>query len=396
MRTLKFVAPRLAGAMGNATIKTHLVLHIADDILNFGVPEVMNSSYAESAHITISKDTTRNTQKRQETFTVQAAMRYVENLAIRKSVSSVSDSSPSTNLPPTTHRLQGKRYSMERDAHGNVKCRRFASKKKVDDSIPEEYHLNSHVTNTLASYCLPHLTTSILHCHTEYKSADGQIYRAHPNYHQKPWFDYALVKCGSRISFPHSGQSVAVKTPGFYAVIESYNEVVLDNDDDSSDVEDLDVEEVNDHNNVEEEVDRSIFREFKLSLIPGTLQPILYLVHVNAIWRPTVAIPDTFSDSPPDNNAQSLPDIKYLFMILSPSEWSTTWDSFIHKKHREVVITREKPESDESGDEGFVQRRQIVAPAPVKSKRRKPRVRNSGVIGRGREARIAKSPQTKT
>ncbi|KAI2494751.1 hypothetical protein MHU86_19788 [Fragilaria crotonensis] len=256
--------------MGNATIKTHLVLHIADDILNFGVPEVMNSSYAESAHITISKDTTRNTQKRQETFTVQAAMRYVENLAIRKSVSSVSDSSQApTCLPPL------------------IACK-----------------------------------------------ARGIPWRG-----MLMWFPY---------QFPHSGQSVAVKTPGFYAVIESYNEVVLDNDDDSSDVEDLDVEEVNDHNNVEEEVDRSIFREFKLSLIPGTLQPILYLVHVNAIWRPTVAIPDTFSDSPPDNNAQSLPDIKYLFMILSPSEWSTTWDSFIHKKHREVVITREKPESDES------------------------------------------------
>ena len=59
MRLLTFVAPRLAGAMGNATIRTHLVLHIAKNILNFGVPEVMNSSYAESAHIPISKDNTQ-------------------------------------------------------------------------------------------------------------------------------------------------------------------------------------------------------------------------------------------------------------------------------------------------------------------------------------------------
>jgi hypothetical protein len=62
MRFLKFVAPRLTGGMMNNTIKTHLVLHVAEYILNFGVPEVLNSSYAESLHITICKDTTRNTQ----------------------------------------------------------------------------------------------------------------------------------------------------------------------------------------------------------------------------------------------------------------------------------------------------------------------------------------------
>ena len=73
---------RLTGVMKSNTIKTHLVLYIHDGILNFGVPEVMNSSYAESGHITICKDTTRNTQKRSLTCTVQAALHYVENLAI--------------------------------------------------------------------------------------------------------------------------------------------------------------------------------------------------------------------------------------------------------------------------------------------------------------------------
>lgn len=46
MRFLKFVAPCLSGGMMNNTIKTHLVLHIAEDILNFGVPKVMNSLLA--------------------------------------------------------------------------------------------------------------------------------------------------------------------------------------------------------------------------------------------------------------------------------------------------------------------------------------------------------------
>ncbi|KAI2493083.1 hypothetical protein MHU86_21467 [Fragilaria crotonensis] len=50
MRFVAEVAPRPSG-MGNNTIKTHLVLHLCEDILDHGVPENVNSSYAESAHI---------------------------------------------------------------------------------------------------------------------------------------------------------------------------------------------------------------------------------------------------------------------------------------------------------------------------------------------------------
>jgi hypothetical protein len=46
------VCPRQTG-MGNNTIKNHLVLHICKDILGHGVPENMNSAYAESVHIPV-------------------------------------------------------------------------------------------------------------------------------------------------------------------------------------------------------------------------------------------------------------------------------------------------------------------------------------------------------
>jgi Plavaka transposase len=81
MRQVGRVAPRTKG-MGANTIKTHLVLHLSEDILDHGVPDNVNSAYAESAHIALSKVTARNTQKRAITFTLQAANRYVENLAI--------------------------------------------------------------------------------------------------------------------------------------------------------------------------------------------------------------------------------------------------------------------------------------------------------------------------
>ena len=395
MRSLKFVAPRLSGAMGNTTIKTHLVLHMDDDILNFGVPEVMNSSYAESAHISISKVTTRNTQKRQETFTLQAAMRYIENLAIRKCASSISNMSPTPMVIPRNHCLQGKRFSLEEDIDGLIICKRNASKKKkAEDPSPEDYHLTSHVSTSLAKYVLPHVTPRILYCHTEYKSADGQIYRAHPCYHDKPWFDYALVdwhgyedlfparihaflnlcnvRTGSKIGLPHSGQEVTIPTPGFYAVIESYHEVFSnseDSEDDSEDHEPEDKDKEDDDNNREE--DRSIFRKFELDLIPNTLQPILYLVHVDSIKRPTVAVADNFSDCVPNDDGQTIPNAKYIVMMLPQTEWSKTWDSFIHRKYREIVITKEKAESDESGDEGFSRPERIVPPSPTSRSRRK-------------------------
>ena len=398
MRSLKFVAPRLSGAMGNTTIKTHLVLHMDEDILDFGVPEVTNSSYAESAHITISKDTTRNTQKRQQTFTLQAAMRYVENLAIRKCVANVDSlSSPRTSTAPYTHRLQGKKYTLETDADGVIVCKRNASKKKKkgEDTSPEHYHMNSHISSTLAVHVLPHTITScVLHCHTEYKSADGQIYRANPNYQEKPWLDYAMVdwygydelfparihvflnlcnvKHGSKISIPHSGQCVCVTTPGFYALVESYHEVFSDSDNDSDaegDEEPSDVTDVPNNDNdgddgsEGEEINRSIFRKFMVDLIPNSPKPKLYLVHVDTIKMPTVAIADTFSDCVNDNQGQTIPDAKYIVMMLPQSKWTKTWDSFIHRKHRDIS-TRKTAESDESGDEGFKRMERIVPPSP--------------------------------
>jgi hypothetical protein len=72
MRNVANVCLRQTG-MGTNTIKNHQVLHICEDILDHGVPENVNSAYAESAHIPLSKMTARNTQKRAKTFTKQAA-----------------------------------------------------------------------------------------------------------------------------------------------------------------------------------------------------------------------------------------------------------------------------------------------------------------------------------
>ena len=124
IRLLWYVAPRLTGDMKSNTIKTHLVLHIHEEILNFGVPEVMNSSYAESGHITICKDTTRTTQKRSQTFTEQAALRYVENLAIKTGNTE-------------SAKLCGKQFIVYKNSEGETLCHRRRSSKKSKDCLSE-------------------------------------------------------------------------------------------------------------------------------------------------------------------------------------------------------------------------------------------------------------------
>jgi hypothetical protein len=61
MRNMQIISPCATG-MGNNTIKMHLVMHICEDILDHGVPENVNSVYAESAHIILAKRTSSNTQ----------------------------------------------------------------------------------------------------------------------------------------------------------------------------------------------------------------------------------------------------------------------------------------------------------------------------------------------
>jgi hypothetical protein len=72
MRHVGRVAPRPKG-MGSNTLKSHLILHLSEDILNHGVSDNVNSAYAKSAY----------TQKRATTFTLlQATNRCIKNLAI--------------------------------------------------------------------------------------------------------------------------------------------------------------------------------------------------------------------------------------------------------------------------------------------------------------------------
>ena len=209
MRQVGRVAPRPKG-MGANTIKTHLVLHLSEDILDHGVPDNVNSAYAESAHIPLSKITARNTQKRATTFTLQAANRYIENLAISAAWQDVQDDIMANDEVLVGNATGG--MAGDSDAtptlYGTLSGRGFAIVWRAGDPSPSLLWNRKYSTDNsggdsllpaamrfLGRQCLPHMTNGTLPCFTEFICVNGHKYRAHPSvYNGEPWNDHAMVK----------------------------------------------------------------------------------------------------------------------------------------------------------------------------------------------------------
>jgi hypothetical protein len=68
--------------MGDNLIKIHLIRHIADDILNLGLPISFDSAPGENRHISAVKIPASRTQHQMHTFYEQIGMRVAEDIAI--------------------------------------------------------------------------------------------------------------------------------------------------------------------------------------------------------------------------------------------------------------------------------------------------------------------------
>ena len=187
------ICPRLSG-MRNDTIKMHLALHIMEDILDHGVPDVINSSYTESAHIPPAKNTSRNTQKRVASFTRQAAHRNHEDMAILVACGDVEfeakPETPATYSGPAARRFM---LSQQPSAGGDIMFA-WNSPRWTDDV--SKNRLPSRISKFIMKYCCPHVpkgSNKFVQCFTEFISEEGDWYRGHPNYHGKRWCDQAMI-----------------------------------------------------------------------------------------------------------------------------------------------------------------------------------------------------------
>ena len=350
MRHVAAVSPRASG-MGTNTIKTHLVLHLCEDILDHGVPDNVNSAYAESAHIPLAKLTSRNTQKRAMSFTKQAAHRYIENLVISLAHSDVvgDPTKMSRSIPPlvgglatitTKMQFAGRGYTISLCSKGVAT---FSWNRKMPGDDTERDCLPGRIMNHLATTCLHHLPDGVLPCWTEIVSSkEGYRYRAHPNiYDGRPWFDHAMVKWkGHMYPLPARlyafldlrglppGKSIDMresKQPfikaGVYALLHSFSAI-----------------------NDEREYPNSMIGEYSVDRLQPTYPPTLYLVDVDCIDAPTVGIPDVLGNK----KGSSKEDRNHFFLFRRKKDWSVAWDSVINS----VYSSRRNPSPEKAYEKG--------------------------------------------
>ena len=380
MRQFKFIAPRPTG-MKNNTIKFHLVLHLADDILDHGVPQNFNSSFAESAHISLAKDTARNTQKRTASFTYQAAQRYVENLVISKAWNEICPAEKLTVTQADTTETMvnlsdddqindakwGRRFYLSIGPDGRPHCK-WA--KERGDKTAVKATLKEQVVQFLVKNCLPHTALNRLDCFTHYENkATGERYRAHPMFMGDAWYDFAMVRWQSRThpKLPariYTFVDLTTLTPGrnvhtqgngqpaiesgMYALIESFEPI-------PHAYGDPNIPNNADGNNVANQafandlVGRFLRTE---TVIDGVWQPTLYLVHIDSIMCPLVGICDVpkskiLPTAPVvarggrdrhriflNQNGQVSERQHYLFLLHRRCMWSACWNTVIRNLHQ--------------------------------------------------------------
>ena len=216
MHILKKVARRSEG-MGLKLMKFHGIIHMALDIILYGVPMEHDTGANESGHKG-TKAAAKLTQKKATVFEIQTATRLAEFLLIELGMQEL-EGRPlwdyfegywddlDTNLDPGDDNLEpdddnmpaqdkitttGTRITVFEDSDGEVVFK-MKSKMKEKDSV---------IWDVSVTHCLFDLQTllsdwiPVLPIYTEHKR-NGQIFRSHPNFRQEgPWRDWVLVDWG--------------------------------------------------------------------------------------------------------------------------------------------------------------------------------------------------------
>ena len=214
MYIMRKVAQRSKG-MGLKLVKFHMILHLWEDILQFGVPLEHDTSANESMHKP-SKKASKMTQKAADTFNFQTATRLSEfellDLAmeeittgnvpwkyyIRDEENVQDDQSTGAKRPEIWTGETGIRVHVDEEGQPGFRLltrSKFAHKTRWNSDVIEfllalqdQLHANG-ITDSLPIYT----------CHRR----DGQMFRGHPNYRGKgPWRDWAWVRTRRVVSLP--------------------------------------------------------------------------------------------------------------------------------------------------------------------------------------------------
>lgn len=208
MYIMRKVAQRTEG-MGLKLSKFHTILHIWEDILQFGVPLEYDTSANESFHKP-TKGASKMTQKATDTFNYQTALRLAEFFVIELAIEELTtgrrvweyynrkDSMPKPQLQDSENQITTGDTQIlvfhDEETGENAFDLRTQSKNRA------QTRWNPHIVDFLEglqALVLPTNQQKSLPIYTAHRR-NGQIFRGHPNYRGKgPWKDWVWIDWGT-------------------------------------------------------------------------------------------------------------------------------------------------------------------------------------------------------
>lgn len=348
MYLIKKVGDRTKG-MGWKIVKFHAILHIALDILMFGVPINVDTGSNESHHKR-TKVAAKLTQKNPDQFEVQTDTRLEEFHLVDIAMAEIESgrklwkyfegySSFAQNQCPNEASKGPNENPEHSTVTGGSRIRVYLDE---DDGKVSFTFCQSRMQNqtqvkwsTMLVEYLYFVQEEMkdyfpeLEIRTEHKR-NGQIFRGHPHFRgQGAWNDWVMIDWGDGVPLPceiwcfldltelpegvevQIGEVIVEK--GVYAVVESSNFLHVAEDATSSDM----------FNPIRKEVERNPDGSYE--------KRKFYLADVEAFVMPVAVIPDVGSED------------KFRYFALSPrSEWCKTFKSWLDEAHHLDVMDAEE------------------------------------------------------
>ena len=350
MYIIRKVAPRKAG-MGLKLSKFHTILHIWEDILQFGVPLEYDTSANESFHKP-SKTASKLTQKAADTFNYQTAQRLVEFFLIDLAMEEIQKGARIWEYYKRRDLVEQQEIMEDlKISTGDARIRVFENEDREAcfEVISQSKHKAKTQWNSELIQFLLELqqltsqnTRQTLPIYTSH-CRNGQVFRGHPNYRGKgPWKDWVWIDWGpgygrlpahiwcfvilenmpsGRHTLEHGGIRL---TNGVFAVVEA---TVLD------------------ENLAKSDLMTPILKDVEQDEAGNATKRTFYLADTNAFLDPACVVPDLGG-----------PTNRY-FVVRPRNQWSSEFLKWIQEEHIKDTMdpldeysTEEGERSSNSGD----------------------------------------------
>jgi hypothetical protein len=353
MFLLKKVGNRVKG-MGFKVMKFHAIIHLAFDILMFGVPMNVDTGSNESHHKT-TKVVAKLTQKDIKTFEKQTSNRCDDFHVLDLAMEEIAGRPLWEYYAGFDHQVIAEKEEVQTTggmkmivslAENGMKVANVVTRMKGKENLLIDNHFIQFVYDLQED--LAHVLTTPLHICAEH-SRGGQIFRSHPNFMGKGvWRDWVMIAWSTGdlparlwgfvdLSSIPQGQSTLLRDTttsveqGVYAIIESCDYVPPEEHPDA----------------VSSDIFTEIQLETSLNNADGeVLQRKFYLVDVETFKAPLVVIP----------NIGATPKCRYL-MMTPRSEWSEDFIAWVEMDHNidnwemQPTDAEEEPDSEPEPDE---------------------------------------------